>query len=75
MTIWIVGLWRATHEEGQVWGLIGVFQNKKQADMRCRTTEHFMASFTMNASIPDEPSCWSDLRYPRREEVKGPNAT
>lgn len=75
MTIWVVGLFRASYKEGQVWGLVGIFQNERQADLRCRTAEHFMAPFTLNASVPDEPACWSDLRYPRREEIRNPNAT
>jgi hypothetical protein len=74
MTIWVVGLFRASHEEGQVWDLIGIFQNERQADLRCRTTEHFMASFTLNSSIGDDAADWKDLHYPRREEIK-PSAT
>ena len=75
MTIWVVGLWRAKYEEGQVWDLIGIFQAKEQADMRCRTTGHFMAPFTLNGSVPDELVSWPGLRWPRREEIKIPNAT
>ncbi len=75
MTIWVVGLWRGSNEEGSVWSLIGIFQNERQADMRCRTTEHFMAPFTLNSSIGDELEPWLDLRWPRREEIKTPNGT
>jgi hypothetical protein len=75
MKIWVVGLFRASHEEGQVWGLIGLFQNERQADLRCRTTEHFMAPFTMNGSVSDERVPWPDLRWPRREELGTPDAT
>ncbi len=66
MTLWVVGLWRAEHEEGQTWSLIGIFQNERQADMRCRTHEHFMAPFTLNFSVPDKLVPWPGLRWPRR---------
>ena len=70
MTVWVVGLWRATHEEGQVWDLIGIFQNERQADLRCRTPEHFRAPFTLNSSVGDALVDWPGLRWPRREEIK-----
>ncbi len=72
MTLWVVGLWRATHEEVSIWSLIGIFQNERQADMRCRTINHFMAPFTLNSSVGDDLAEWPDLRWPRREETRAP---
>ncbi len=75
MKIWVVGMFRGSCEKGQIWSLVGIFQNERQADMRCRTINHFMAPFTLNSSVGDDPADWPGLHWPRREEIKTPNGT
>ncbi len=70
MTLWVVGLWRATTDAGQVWDLIGIFGAESPAEARCTTPAHFMAPFNLDHSVPDKLVPWPGLRWPRREQAR-----
>ncbi len=52
------------------WELLGLYDNREQAENRCICPEDFVGPVSLNVDLPEEKVDWPGIYFPTAEEVE-----
>jgi hypothetical protein len=64
MELWVCGKHIKETEDGNVWDIQGIFNNKDLALKACKNESYFIAPIIMNEYSPDETTDWPGVEFP-----------
>jgi len=64
--VWIAGRQNTELGRSSSWTLLGVFEEHRDAEMRCSRGSDFVAPIELNSDLPVDHKDWPSLQYPFR---------
>lgn len=69
MKLWVCGRTTASTDQGEVWEMQGVFDDRAKAVAACKSARDFIAPITLNEVQPEETTEWPGAEFPLYESV------